>query len=129
MERDFVPTNDLSPTILGIVQPKPLDFDPRLDSGISAARVEDLRWKRRDLKSTSLLAQVLAKSRAHSVGAGEAILHEGGIVTEGGSTTVFGVNRWCCLDASYANNSTRIHTQAWHCFGRGTRDCLSRKDQ
>lgn len=93
MERDFVPTKDLFPTILGIVQPKLLDSDPRLDSGISAALVEDLRWKRRDIKSTSLLAQVLAKSRAHALGAGEAILHEGGIVTEGGSTTVFGVDR------------------------------------
>ncbi|UVK48300.1 aminotransferase class IV (plasmid) [Mesorhizobium sp. AR07] len=92
MERDFVPSEGQPPTILGLVQAKALDTDPRLATGISAALVEDLRWKRRDIKSTSLLAQVLAKSRAHEMGAGEAILHEGGVVTEGGSTTVFGVD-------------------------------------
>lgn len=92
MERDFVPHDRLHPTIFGFVQPKPLATDARLKKGVSAVLVEDLRWKRRDIKSTSLLAQVLAKSRAHALGAAEAILYQDGMVTEGSSTSVFGVD-------------------------------------
>jgi D-alanine transaminase len=51
--------------------------------------VPDLRWKRRDIKSLSLLAQVLAKQAAAEAGAQEAWLVEDGYVTEGGSSSAF----------------------------------------
>lgn len=49
----------------------------------------DLRWKRRDIKSIALLAQVLAKEIAHQAGCNEVWMHEDGFVTEGGSSNAF----------------------------------------
>ena len=56
-------------------------------SGAAVVTVEDLRWKRRDIKSVALLAQVLAKQAAVEAGAYEAWMVEDGFVTEGASST------------------------------------------
>jgi len=49
----------------------------------------DLRWERRDIKSTNLLPNVLAKQAAREAGAVEAILYdqESGLITEGAATS------------------------------------------
>jgi D-alanine transaminase len=60
----------------------------------SAITAPDLRWARCDIKSTSLLPNVLAKQAAREQGATEAILADAdGTVTEGSSTTVWIVDR------------------------------------
>jgi D-alanine transaminase len=60
----------------------------------SAITAPDLRWARCDIKSTSLLPNVLAKQAAREQGATEAILVDAdGTVTEGSSTTVWIVDR------------------------------------
>ena len=52
--------------------------------------VPDLRWARRDIKSTALLAQVLAKQAALEGGCQEAwMVDQDGFVTEGSSSTAF----------------------------------------
>jgi D-alanine transaminase len=51
----------------------------------------DIRWSRCDLKTVNLLGAVLAKQRATSAGALEAVLIRDGAVTEGSHTNVFGV--------------------------------------
>jgi D-alanine transaminase len=59
-----------------------------------AVTVPDIRWKRRDIKSTALLAQVLAKQAAVEKGAYEAfMLEDGGFITEGSSTNVWIVDK------------------------------------
>jgi len=84
--RDLRPTvlitvRDIAPVVAGI------DFD-----GEAAVTAPDLRWRRCDVKSTNLLPNVLAKTRAHDHGAREAILVDTeGCVTEGTSTSVFWV--------------------------------------
>jgi D-alanine transaminase len=55
--------------------------------------VPDLRWKRRDIKSVALLAQVLAKQAAVEAGVAEAWMVEDGFVTEGSSSTAFIVSQ------------------------------------
>jgi D-alanine transaminase len=55
--------------------------------------VEDLRWKRRDIKSVALLAQVLAKQAAAEAGVAEAWMVEDRHVTEGSSSTAFIITR------------------------------------
>ena len=52
-----------------------------------------MRWLHCDIKSISLLGNVMAKHEAHKVGAEEAIQHRDGIVTEGAST-----NMWMVKD-------------------------------
>ncbi|MFZ8992699.1 MAG: aminotransferase class IV, partial [Candidatus Puniceispirillaceae bacterium] len=50
----------------------------------------DLRWARRDIKSTNLLAQVMAKHAANQAGAYEALMvDDEGFVTEAGSSSFF----------------------------------------
>ena len=57
--------------------------------GFAAVTLEDIRWGRCDIKSVSLLPNILAKQQAHAMGATEAILIRDGLVTEGASTNVF----------------------------------------
>ncbi len=59
-----------------------------LQNGVAAITADDIRWARRDIKSTALLANVLLKKLANDRGAFETILLEGGELTEGSSTTV-----------------------------------------
>jgi len=57
---------------------------------IAAITRPDDRWARCDIKSVSLLPNVLAKQAARDAGAGEAILFDrDGMVTEGASTSVW----------------------------------------
>jgi D-alanine transaminase len=49
--------------------------------------LDDLRWKRRDIKTVCLLPQALAKEIAKGSGCDEAWMLEDGYVTEGASST------------------------------------------
>jgi D-alanine transaminase len=60
------------------------------DKGVQIATVEDIRWLRRDIKSVSLLPNILAKQEARDKGAYEAWFVDGdGFVTEGSSTNAW----------------------------------------
>ena len=78
----------LAPTVFLMASPLP-PLDPAVrDGGVSAVTTPDLRWKRCDIKSTALLANVLAKSVAADAGATEAILLADGALREGSSSSV-----------------------------------------
>lgn len=90
-ERDFpFPVNAI-PTMFAYARPKLLAHDPNAN-GVRLLTVPDMRWTRCDIKSTSMLAQVLAKQAARAAGAFEAMMHEDGLVTEGGSSNLWIVN-------------------------------------
>ena len=74
-------------------QAKTVRDNPLAESGARVITVEDIRWKRRDIKSVALLAQVLAKQAAAEAGVAEAWMVEDGAVTEGSSSTAFIVTR------------------------------------
>ena len=57
--------------------------------GISAMVAEDIRWKYCNIKTISLLPNVLLRHQAEQLGAIEAILVRDGYVTEGCSSNVF----------------------------------------
>jgi len=66
----------------------------RYETGTKVITTDDLRWKRCDIKSISLLGNILAKEEAHRAGASEALLiDDQGRVTEGSSTSAF-----CLID-------------------------------
>jgi D-alanine transaminase len=89
-ERDFLFPKAAAPTVMMFTQAKAIVNSPLAETGIAVASVPDLRWKRRDIKSLSLLAQVLAKQQAAEAGAHEAwMVDEDGFVTEGGSSSAF----------------------------------------
>jgi D-alanine transaminase len=82
----------MTPTVLITVR----DITPALaaadPNGVSAITTPDLRWRRCDIKSTNLLPNILAKTKAYEAGVYEAILVDpDGCITEGSSTSVFWV--------------------------------------
>jgi D-alanine transaminase len=90
-ERDFPFPVNATPTMFAYARPKLLEHDPN-GNGVRLLTVPDMRWTRCDIKSTSMLAQVLAKQAARAAGAFEAMMHEDGLVTEGGSSNLWIVN-------------------------------------
>ena len=63
--------------------------EPRAAKTMTAVTHPDWRWRRCDIKSLNLLANVLAKDAAKKAGAGEAILvDEQGLITEATSSSV-----------------------------------------
>ncbi|HEX7775681.1 MAG TPA: D-amino-acid transaminase [Parvibaculum sp.] len=65
-----------------------------VEQGVAVVTRPDERWARRDIKSISLLPNILAKQSAREAGAYEAWLVDGeGFVTEGSSTNAWIVDR------------------------------------
>jgi D-alanine transaminase len=88
-DRDFLYPTDAAPTVVAFTQSRPLLDNPYALTGIKVVTLPDLRWRRRDIKSTSLLAQTMGKQQAKLRGAYEAWMVEDGVVTEGTSSTAF----------------------------------------
>jgi D-alanine transaminase len=78
------PVPPVPPTELIIVRPYDDGSTQRLrETGVAVISQPDLRWRRCDIKSTNLLANVLAVEQARRAGAAEAVLIDaGGYVTE-----------------------------------------------
>jgi len=112
--RDFVFPHPPSPTVLAYTRPKKLPTEEEIFGGTALHPVEDMRWARCDIKSTNLLAAVLAKEEAKEAGAEEALfLDDQGLVREGGSSNVFavldGVMRTHPLSNRILGGITRLH--------------------
>jgi D-alanine transaminase len=78
----------LKPTLFAYcteLEPLPLAL---AENGVAAVTATEIRWARRDIKSTSLLGNILLKKLAADAGAFETIMLENGGLTEGSSTTV-----------------------------------------
>ena len=90
-------------------------------AGISLHPVEDLRWGRCDIKSTNLLAAVLAKQEAREAGAWEALfVAPDGVIREGAVLECLrGDGRGAAHPSSGPAYPRRNHTHA------GPRDCPS----
>jgi D-alanine transaminase len=90
-KRDHAVPSGLAPTLVMTV--RSFDFTGRravVERGIAVATVADQRWLRPDIKSVSLLPNVLAKEAARARGATEAwLIGRDGLVTEGGSTNAW----------------------------------------
>ncbi len=87
--RDFAFTKGLQPTIMAFVYAANIQNNELASKGISVVSVPDIRWKRRDIKSISLLAQCYAKEIAVNAGADEGFMVENGKVTEATSASAF----------------------------------------
>jgi D-alanine transaminase len=88
-ERDFIYPDNATPTVVAFTQSRPLLANPYAETGVKVITIPDIRWKRRDIKSTSMLPQVMGKQAAKLKGAYEAWMVEDGHVTEGTSSTAF----------------------------------------
>ncbi|RWI98742.1 D-amino-acid transaminase [Mesorhizobium sp.] len=85
-DRDFIfPTRDTPNTVVLFTQEKALVENPVAIRGQHVITVEDLRWRRCDIKTVQLLYPSMAKMQAKSRGADDAWLVRDGYVTEGSS--------------------------------------------
>jgi len=88
-DRDFGFPANAQPTLVMFTQAKNVLDNPAAKVGIKVISTPDLRWKRCDIKSVSLLAQVLAKQEAVKAGAQEAWMVADGFITEGSASTAY----------------------------------------
>ncbi len=112
--RDFVFPRPPHPTVLAYARVKKLPTEAEIFAGTALHPLDDQRWARCDIKSTNLLAAVLAKEEAKEAGADEALfLDPEGVVREGGSSNVFavldGVLRTHPLGNRILGGITRLH--------------------
>ena len=67
MERDFeIPKNKHKINIFAFTQEKSITNNPKLNKGLKIFTEEDLRWKRRDIKTTQLIYPSLLSYRERS---------------------------------------------------------------
>ncbi|MDG2186846.1 MAG: D-amino-acid transaminase [Hyphomicrobiales bacterium] len=88
-QREFEFPKDVAPSIVMFVQHKKILHISQDKLRAKVMTLPDLRWKRRDIKSIALLAQVLAKQTAHENGCDEVWMYEDNFITEGGSSNAF----------------------------------------
>lgn len=88
-ERDFAYPEAPAPTVVAFTQTRPLIDNPHVETGVKVVTIPDIRWKRRDIKSTAMLGQAMGKQAAKRKGAYEAWMVEDGFVTEGTSSSAF----------------------------------------
>lgn len=89
--RDFkFPAAGVKPTLVMTLRHMSFDIAARKAGAKPVVTVPDIRWKRRDIKSTALLAQVLAKQQGIDKGAAEAwMVDDDGYITEGSSSNAW----------------------------------------
>lgn len=85
--RNHLPSANLAPTVMATLSP----FTPPVGvaDAVKVALLEDIRWLRCDIKSVSLLGNIMLKQQAQALGAVEPILHRAGRITEGASSNYF----------------------------------------
>lgn len=89
--RDHRLPDDTEPTVIAFCQSRSAPDPAVIRDGIGAITMADTRWQYCSIKSTSLLANVMAADAARQAGADEAILVRDGTVLEGTASNVFAV--------------------------------------
>ena len=87
-DRDAAVFDGLQPTVFASVSPVHVDRT-LLRAGIRVALLEDIRWQHCEIKTTSLLGNLLLRRQAQHLGAAEALIHRDGEITEGSSSNAF----------------------------------------
>ena len=81
--------NKLNPTLIIYSRNKKFNLPGKNFKGVNTITFEDLRWKRRDIKTVNLLPNIIAANKAKQKNAYEAILLQDGKVTEGTSSNIW----------------------------------------
>ena len=88
-DRDFLMPEGVEPSVVLFTMQMDITNSPKAQTGIKVISVDDLRWKRRDIKTVQLLYPSMAKMAAKAQGADDAWLIEDGKVTEGTSNNAY----------------------------------------
>ena len=89
-DRSFdMPKNHIEPTVLAFTQEKKIIESEGAKNGIKVMTLDDMRWKRCDIKTTQLLYASMAKTEATLKGIDDAWMIRQGYITEGSSNNVW----------------------------------------
>ena len=88
-KRDHAFPKGITPTVFGMSSPLPNVPAAQLEHGVAAISLPDQRWLRCDIKSVSLLGNVLARQSAVDAGAVECVMFRDGFLTEGSSSNIW----------------------------------------
>jgi D-alanine transaminase len=95
--RDHVMPNDVQPTVFMMCSPmKPASAEQR-HHGVACISARDFRWERGDIKSISLLGNVLARQMSADKDAIETIMFRDGFLTEAAASNVWVVHEGAVL--------------------------------
>ena len=84
---------NLTPTLIVYTRNKRFNLPGKKFVGVNTITYQDLRWKRRDIKTVNLLPNIIAANMAKKKNAYEAILIQNGKVTEGTSSNIWIIKR------------------------------------
>ena len=97
--RDHVMPPDITPTVFIMASPmKPPTAEQR-HHGVACVTARDFRWERGDIKSVSLLGNVLARQMSADHGAMETVMFRNGWLTEASGSNVWVVHEGALLGA------------------------------
>jgi D-alanine transaminase len=85
------PTEPVPPTVYAFAKEFGRPTDEAWEAGARAITVPDRRWARVDIKTVSLLGNVLAQQAAVDAGVNDALLVKDGVVLEGAHSNFFGI--------------------------------------
>src|SRR5438067_4325695 len=87
-KRDHAFPPGVPPTIFMMSNPFPFPTREQIENGVAVVTAEDNRWRRCDLKTISLLGNVLMRQLAADAGAAETVMFRDGYLTEASSSNV-----------------------------------------
>ena len=89
-DRSFdMPKDKIEPTVLAFTQEKKIIDSESAKNGIKVMTLDDMRWKRCDIKTTQLLYASMAKTEATEKGFDDAWMLREGYITEGSSSNAW----------------------------------------
>ena len=87
-KRDHAFPAGVSPTVFMMSNPLPLPSREQGERGVAVVTADDNRWQRCDLKTTSLVGNVLMRQLAVDGGAVETVMFRDGLLTEASASNV-----------------------------------------
>ena len=87
-KRDHSFPKGVPPTVFMMSNPLPIPTREQVDNGVAVVTADDNRWHRCDLKTISLLGNVLMRQLATDEGAAETVMFRDGFLTEASASNV-----------------------------------------
>jgi D-alanine transaminase len=116
LERNHAPLPDIPRTVFAFASPFPKASASVIENGVACVTARDTRWARCDIKSVSLLANVLLRQLAVDANASETILLREGQLTEASSSAVHVI----------INGEIRTPPQSWLILPGTTRGAVEK---
>ena len=92
-KRDHIIPEGLTPTVFMMSNPLVNPSKEQVENGVACVTAKDFRWEKCNIKSTSLLGNVLARQISADAGAAETIMFRNGFLTEAAASNVLVVQR------------------------------------